>query len=131
MALLTLILSIALGATYLVVGALKLLTPRDKLLQNKNMGWAADFPARSIKGIGLAEVLGAIGLFVPWYTGILPFLTPVAATLLAVLQALAIRVHLRRGESKVVPGNASLLVLALVVAVLRFSQLDGGTASAY
>jgi hypothetical protein len=30
-----------------------------------------------------------------------------------------------------VPGNASLLVLALVVAILRFSQLDGGTASAY
>ena len=131
MELLTLILSIALGATYLIVGAVKLLTPRDKLLKNKNMGWAADFPDRSVKGIGLAEVLGAIGLFVPWYTGILPFLTPVAATLLAVLQALAIRVHLRRGESKVVPGNASLLVLALVVAVLRFSQLTQGTPASY
>ena len=129
MVLLTLVLSIALGATYLAAGAAKLLTPHEKLLQNKNMGWAADFPARSVKGIGLAEVLGAIGLFVPWYSGILPFLTPVAATLLAVLQALAIRVHLRRGESKAVPGNASLLVLALVVAVLRFAQL--GSASAY
>lgn len=131
MDLLALILSIALAATYLLVGAGKLLTPREKMLKSKNMGWAADFPDRSVKGIGLAEVLGAIGLLVPWYTGILPFLTPVAATLLAVLQALAIRVHLRRGESKVVPGNASLLVLALAVAVLRFYQLAQPNGSAY
>ena len=131
MELLTLILSVALGATYLGAGALKILTPRDKLLANPRMGWAADFADRSVKGIGLAEVLGALGLFIPWYSGIAQFLTPVAATLLAVLQALAIRVHLRRGESKVVPGNASLLVLALVVAILRFSQLAQGQPAAY
>jgi DoxX-like family len=131
MDLLTLILSMALGATYLGAGALKLLTPRAKLLANPRMGWAADYTEANIKGIGLAEVLGAIGLFVPWYTGILPVLTPVAAVALAVLQALAIRVHLRRGESKVVAGNASLLVLALVVAALRFYELTQGSPAAY
>lgn len=120
---LALVSSVALAATYLVVGLLKLLTPRERMLADPRMGWAADYPSRSVKGIGLAEVLGAAGLFVPWYTGILPFLTPVAATLLAVLQALAIRVHRRRGESRVVPGNAALLVLALAVAALRFAQL--------
>lgn len=124
MSVLALILSIALGATYLGAGAYKLLTPRDKLLANKNMGWAADYRDSQVKGIGLAEVLGAIGLFVPWYTHILPFLTPVAALALALLQALAIPVHRRRGEGKVIPGNVSLLVLALLVAVLRFLQLS-------
>jgi DoxX-like family len=131
MFLLTLVLSVALGATYLGAGTLKLLTPRETLLANPRMGWAADFPDRSVKGIGLAEVLGALGLFVPWYSGVAPFLTPVAAALLAVLQALAIRVHLRRGEPKVVPGNASLLVLALVVAVLRSYQLAEGQPGLY
>lgn len=126
MSLLTLILSIALGATYLGAGAYKLLTPRAKLLTNTNMGWAEDYPDRSVKGIGLAELLGAVGLFVPWYTHVLPVLTPVAAIGLAVLQSLAIPVHLRRGESRVVPGNVSLFVLALVLAILRFVQLAQG-----
>lgn len=125
MQLFALILSVLLAAVYLLVGVLKLTTPREKLLANPRMGWAQDFPARSIKGIGLAEVLGAVGLLVPWYIGVLPVLTPLAAVGLAVLQALAVRVHLRRGEGKVVPGNVVLVVLALVVAVLRFVELPG------
>jgi DoxX-like family len=126
---LTLFLSIVLGATYLGAGALKLLTPRDKLLRNPRMAWANDYPDRSVKGIGLAEVLGAVGLFAPWYSGVAAFLTPVAAVLLAVLQALAVRVHLRHGETKVVAGNVALLVLALAVAVLRFTELAQGSAA--
>jgi hypothetical protein len=131
MVLLALVLSVALAVIYLVVGAVKLLTPRDRLLRNAHMGWATELTDRSVKGIGLAELLGAIGLLVPWYLWVAPVLTPVAATLLAVLQALAIRVHVRRGERRVVPGNAVLLVLALVVAGLRFYTLSQGHASAY
>lgn len=125
MALLASILSIALAVVYLLVGVGKLVTPREKFLTQPRMAWTHDYSAASIKGIGLAEVLGAVGLLVPWYTGVLPFLTPVAALLLGVLQALAIGVHLRRGERGVVPGNAVLLVLALAVAVLRFLELTG------
>ena len=65
MAQIVLILSIALGATYLIAGALKLVTPHDRLLTNPRMGWAADYTPANVKGIGLAEVLGAIVLFVP------------------------------------------------------------------
>jgi hypothetical protein len=50
-------------------------------------------------------------------------LTPIAAVGLAVIQAGAIRTHLRRGEKQVLPLNAVLLVVAVVVAVLRFAQL--------
>ncbi|MCW2810612.1 MAG: DoxX family protein [Friedmanniella sp.] len=118
-----LILTIALAGTYLGAGLVKLLRPREKLTQQANFAWARDYTDQAVKGIGLAEVLGAVGLVVPWYTHILPFLTPVAAVALAVLQALAMRVHLRRGENKVLPANAVLLLLALVLAVLRFAQL--------
>lgn len=118
-----LILSIALASTYLGAGLVKLLRPREKLTQQASMAWAKDYSDQAVRGIGLAEVLGAVGLFVPWYTHVLPFLTPVAALGLAVLQALALRVHQRRGETKVLPANTLLLLLALVLAVLRFTQL--------
>ena len=131
MVLLALVLSVVLAAIYLLVGVLKLTTPRDTLLANPRMGWANDYSARSIKGIGLAEVLGAVGLVAPWYLWVAPVLTPVAAVLLAVLQALAIATHVRRGESAVVPGNVVLLALALVLAALRFYTLAQGPASAY
>ena len=42
------------------------------------------------------------------------------------LQSLAIPVHLRRGELRVVPGNAVLFALALLVAILRFVELGQG-----
>ena len=117
------ILSGVLAAVYLLVGIGKIVTPRAKLNEQPRMGWTNDFSASQIKGIGSAEVLGAIGLIVPWLTGIAPFLTPIAAVGLFILQIGAMVTHLRRGEKQVVPGNASLAALALVVAILRFIQL--------
>jgi hypothetical protein len=64
----------------------------------------------------------------PWLTGIAPVLTPIAATGLVVIQALAIPVHVRRHEQKGLPMNIVLLLLALVVAVFRFVQFAGGMA---
>jgi hypothetical protein len=123
MTILVWILSGALAAVYLLVGFLKLITPREKLLKNDNMGWVNDFTSSQVKGIGLAELLGAVGVIVPWLTGIVPVLTPIAALGLVALQVGAMITHARRGEQKVLPGNASLLLLALVVAVIRFTQL--------
>ena len=117
------ILSGVLAAVYLLVGVLKITTPKAKLAENPRMGWTDDFTASNIKGIGAAEVLGAIGVILPWLTGIAAFLTPVAAVGLTILQIGAMVVHWRRGEKQVLAGNATLAALALVVAILRFSQL--------
>jgi len=38
-------------------GLFKLVTPREKLLANKNAGWVSDFTEPQVKLIGLAEVL--------------------------------------------------------------------------
>jgi hypothetical protein len=51
-----------------------------------------------------------IRLILPWLTEIAPGLTPLAATELVILRALAIVVHLRRCEAKVVPMNTILLL---------------------
>ncbi|MEV4146687.1 DoxX family protein [Amycolatopsis sp. NPDC049691] len=110
-----------LAALYLAAGGMKLATPREKLLENPNMGWVADFSDAAVKGIGAVEVLGAVGLILPWALDIAPVLTPLAATGLAVIQIGAIVVHARRKETKALPMNVVLLVLAAFVAVGRFA----------
>lgn len=113
------IVSGVLAALYLVAGVRKLVTSREQLLTQQGMGWAADYSQRTLHLIGVAEIAGALGLVLPQATGIAPLLTPAAAICLVVLQALAIRVHLLRGERAAVPFNVLLLVLALLVAVGR------------
>ena len=48
---------------FLLTGALKLVTPKEKL--TGKMHWAATWPPGRIKLLGLAEVMGAIGLVLP------------------------------------------------------------------
>ncbi|WP_326835707.1 DoxX family protein [Amycolatopsis rhabdoformis] len=115
---------IAAGITavlYLGAGGMKLATPRKKLLENPNMAWVEDFSDTSVKLIALAEVLGALGLILPWALDIAPVLTPIAAVGLAIVALGAIVVHARRKEPKGVPVNVVLLVLAVFVAVGRFA----------
>jgi uncharacterized membrane protein len=79
-----------------LTGAVKLFVLREKLAQK--MHWAATWPRERIRLLGLAEILGAVGLVAPQATGIAPLLTPLAAFCLAVLMAGAIRTHRRLGE---------------------------------
>jgi uncharacterized membrane protein YphA (DoxX/SURF4 family) len=117
------ILSGLLAALYLAAGTTKLLQPKEKLLASGNMNWVEDLDGGQLKALASLEILGAIGLVLPWALDIAPVLTPIAAVGLALIQAGAIRTHLRRGEQQVLPLNVVLLVVAVVVAVLRFSQL--------
>ena len=81
-----------------------------------------DFSAEMVKSIGIAELLGAIGLIAPQLTGILPVLTPIAAVCLAIIMVLAAIYHFRKGEYQAIGFNTVLLVVALVVAYVRFKQ---------
>lgn len=110
-----------LAAAYVFAGINKATQPKAKLATS--LPWTEDFSAGTIKFIGIAELLGGIGLILPWLTDIAPVLTPLAATGLVIVQAAAIVVHLRRGEAKVIPFNALLLLLALFVAIARFAAL--------
>ncbi|MFO0682998.1 MAG: DoxX family protein [Sandaracinus sp.] len=107
-----------LALVFLAAGGNKLAQSREKLLANPMMGWANDFSSSQIKLIGLAEVLGAIGLVAPYATGILPILTPVAALALAVLMLGAAATHARRKEPWIPP--VVLAVLSLGLAAGRF-----------
>ena len=118
------ILSGLLAAAMLAVGGNKLAASREKLLANPQMGWASDFTNPQVKTIGTLEVLAAIGLVLPWLTHIARVLTPLAGLGVVALMIGAMVVHARRGELKqALPINSVLLLLGLVVAVIRFSQL--------
>jgi len=123
MEILTWVLTGFLAAVFLGAGAMKLLTPYASLTENPQMAWSRDFSPGAVKAIAAAEVLAAIGLVLPWVTGIAPVLTPLAAVGLAITMVGAMVVHGRRGEWPALAPNAALLVLALAVAVLRFGQL--------
>jgi hypothetical protein len=110
-----------LAALNLVSGLIKVSQPREKLAAGQ-MGWAGDMTDGTVKMIGTAEVLGAIGLVLPWATGIAIILTPLAALGLVVIQLGAVVVHVRRGEGKVVPVNIVLALLGLFVAIGRFAN---------
>jgi uncharacterized membrane protein YkgB len=112
-----------LAAIYVGAGMGKLTQPREKLLASPNMAWVNDFSTQQVKAIGAVELLGAIGVLLPWLTNIAPVLTPIAALGLAAVQVGAMITHARRHETKVLPINAVLLILAVAVAVIRFGQL--------
>ena len=108
-----------LAAVFLGTGLLKLTRNREEIVA-AGLAWAADYEPRTLRALGWAEVLGAVGLVVPPLVG-LGIVTPVAASCLAVLSAGALVVHLRRLE--VFPDalrTLALVVLCVVLAVYRF-----------
>ncbi len=112
------IVSGVLAAMYLTAGIMKSFTPRENL--KTKLPWVEDYSAGTVKLIGWSELLGAFGLILPWALDIAPVLTPIAATGLVLIQALAIRAHVRRGETNVIGFNAVLLLAAAFVAIARF-----------
>jgi uncharacterized membrane protein YphA (DoxX/SURF4 family) len=109
------IVAIVLAAGFAASGLMKLLVPKEKLV-NVGQGWAQDFSATSIRLIGVAEVLGAAGLILPAVTHIAPILVPLAAIGLVLVMLGAAVVHARRKETMNIAVNVVLLALAVFVA---------------
>lgn len=110
--------AILLTLVYLMAGITK--TFQAKAVLQPKMGWVADFSDTQVKAVGIVEFIGALGVMLPLATGILPWLTPVAAICLVVVQIVAAVIHVRRGEKDSLPINAVLALLAAAVAVLYF-----------
>ena len=111
-----------LALAFLAAGLGKIVQDRSAL-RERGMAYVDDFAPRSLQGIGVVEVLGAIGLVLPWALDVAPVLTPLAAAGLTITMIAAVAVHVRRGERKEIVPPAVLGLLALFVAVVRFGQL--------
>lgn len=104
-----LILEIGLTCVFLYFGSLKLFMPINKI--EKKVSWANDYPSSRIKFFGFLEILGALGMILPFNLDIFPILTPIAATALAMIMAGAAMVHLRRDEIGMIMLNILIIFL--------------------
>jgi uncharacterized membrane protein YphA (DoxX/SURF4 family) len=102
------------AALFLMAGLMKAIQPKS-VLKEKIGTWIDDFPTTVLKGIGVLEILGAIGLILPMLIHKFEFLTPLAAAGLALTMLGAIMIHLKRKEKKEVFIN--LIILALLISV--------------
>lgn len=107
-----------LAVLFAMAGVMKIVRDRDELAEK--LPWVDDVSTGTLLLIGVAELLGALGLILPAWTGIAPILTPIAAVGLAVIMALATVTHARRKEPPAIVVNLVLLAAALFVAWGRF-----------
>lgn len=108
-----------LAAMFLMAGIMKLAQPKVKL--SKQLPWVNDFSTVTVRFIGVSELLGSIGLIVPWLTGIAPILTPVSAVGICLIMVLATNiVHLKKNEYKETLFNVLIFLMAAFVAYGRF-----------
>lgn len=107
-----------LAAVFVYSGALKVSQPKGKLLEMGQTG-VAMFPVPLIRFVATCELLGAVGVIVPWLTDRATVLTPLAAVGFVVIMVGAIAAHARLHEPRNVAATSLLLVLAAIVAVGR------------
>jgi putative oxidoreductase len=110
---------IMLAAAFVLAGYPKAFMPIARIA--KQMTWTAAAPPALVRFIGVAELLGALGLLLPALTRIQPWLTPLAAAGLALIMVLASAFNFTRKQSSHVTTNLVLLAMALVVVWGRFA----------
>lgn len=106
-----------LAVMFIIAGLTKVSQPKEKL--RTAMSWVDDFSPTTVKVIGGLEILGAVGLILPWASGIAPVLTPIAALGLVALMLGAAATHLRRKEAQPIVINLGLAIAALLIFVGR------------
>lgn len=111
-----------LAAVFVYSGIMKSSQKREKLVNIGQTG-VADLSYPVIRFIGVAEILGAIGIIVPAATGILPLLTPVSSLCFGIIMILAIPIHYRRNEYKSVAFNVVVLLMTMYITYMRYRML--------
>lgn len=109
--------SIVLAVVFFITGVNKVFR-YDKA--RTMMPWVNDVPRALVLVIGVAEILGALGLILPVLIGVYSWLTPVAAAALALLQFMAAMFHTARGDKAEVPSNVLFIILLIIVAYIRW-----------
>lgn len=110
------IVQILVGLMFLTAGTMKAFTYEKA---KASLPWVKDVPKGLVTFIGVAELLGGLGLILPYAIGIAPILTLIAAIALGVTMILAAGLHAKRKEYQGIGMNLILLALLLFVAIGR------------
>lgn len=112
------IVQVLLAVMYGMAGAVKTFRTAKA---REQMPWTKNRTDAFVRFVGTSELLGGLGLILPILTGILPWLTVLAAVGLSLIQILAIVTeHLPKKEYNVLPVNAVLLALSVFVTLGRW-----------
>jgi uncharacterized membrane protein YphA (DoxX/SURF4 family) len=110
------IVQILLAALFLFAGGVKLVTPIEEMLKQMPL----QLPGWFLRFTGVVEVLGAIGLIVPWLTVIRPGLTPLAAAGLVIVMIGAVIFTILAGDIATALIPLVVLLLCAFVAYGRW-----------
>jgi uncharacterized membrane protein YphA (DoxX/SURF4 family) len=113
-----------LAVMFLFAGGSKLVMSAAQMTEQGAAVGGVQPPLAFIRFIGVCEVLGAIGVVVPWLTGIRPGLTPLAAAGLAVIMIGATVVNLTTTVPALAIFTAILGLLAAFVAYSRSRNIQ-------
>lgn len=99
-----------LAALFLFAGTMKFVLPVEQ------MSGPMGLPGPFLHFIGVAEVLGAIGLVLPWLLRVRPVLTPIAAGGLAIIMIGAVGITVMGGSlaGAIVPAMVGFMLTAIV-----------------
>ena len=104
-----------LALVFLFAGGIKLLLPLEVMMEQMPL----PLPGEFLRFIGVAEVLGAIGLILPGLLGIRPGLTPLAASGLVIIMTGATALTVAGGDV----GSALIpLVVGLLSAFVAYGR---------
>ncbi|MBL7827426.1 MAG: DoxX family protein [Saprospiraceae bacterium] len=101
-----------LATLFTLIGMSKIFLPKAKLLNN-GMQSLVNLEPNQIKGIGILEVLGAMGLILPGLVNIYPLLSGIAALCLGLTMVVAARMH----QQLKLPVAPNLVILAICLFV--------------
>ena len=74
----------------------------------------------SIRILGILELLGCIGIIVPWLTGIVPLLTPITAVCFCLVMVAGMILHSKKKDYKMLPMLVVVFAFSVLVAYYRF-----------
>jgi DoxX-like family len=84
----------------------------------------SNLPRGLVLGIGIGEVLESVGIVLPMATGILPWLTPLAAMGLAINVLMATGFHVREDERLKAMATTLWAAIAGIIAIGRWNLID-------
>lgn len=113
---------ILLAAIFTLSGVLKSTQSKERMIETGQTA-AKIVPLPLMRLAAGSELVGVLGVILPWATGIARVLTPVAAAGFALIMVLASTVHGRLREPKAMATNAAIFALAVLVSWGRFADL--------
>jgi uncharacterized membrane protein YphA (DoxX/SURF4 family) len=110
------VVQILLAAMFIMAGGMKAFAYEKA---KASIPWVKETSPGFVRFIGIAELLGGIGLILPVALNITPSLTGIAGLGIALIMLLAVIFHARRKENKPIGMNVIVMLIAIFVVIGR------------